>query len=332
MSIDPTRTSLSTPADSEPPRKMASKSPGGVVEGGAEAVVVGGGDREKVRAQALKVFAKAMVFWAPEGKKALAACLGINPTREQQPTPETLKVHIEAIGSGVVLLPYFEIKLDDERTMYEIIRQALIKNGQLGPPHHCYFLQNGQKCNLDVKPADYHSEGEIKLHMLAMVDLPGKEEALAAVSQNGSALSKVGAELRVDRDVVLAAVRKDGGALQYATEELQEDREVVLAAVSNYGRALEFAAKVLRGDREVVLAAVSNCGNALKDATEGLQADKHVVLAAVNQDGWALLWAVDELRADRDVVLAAVRNYGIARAFVAEELQEDPQVIAAAGL
>ncbi len=321
MSIDPTRTGLSTHAGLAPA--------GGVVEGCAEAVVVGGGDREKVRAQALRVLAKAMDFWAPEGKRALAACLGLNPTREKQPTPETLKGDVEAIGSGVVLLPYFEIKLDDERTIYDIIRQALIKNGRLGPPHHCYFLQNGQKCNLDVKPADYHSEGEIKLHMLAMVDLPGKEEALAEVSQRGHALEFVRRELREDRDVVLAAVSQNRKAFQYAGWELRADRELVLAVVSQNGWALQDARWELRLDKEVVLAAVSQDGGALQYAGWELRADKDVVLAAVRQDGRALEYAAKGLREDKDVVLAAVSQNGSALKFAAEKLQNDPQVLAA---
>ena len=323
MSIDPTRTGLSTPAGLVPA--------GGLVEGGAEAVVESGGDREKVTAQALRVLGKGMTIWAPTAKRLLAACLGINPTREQQPTPETLKVHVEALGSRVVLMPCLDIELDAEETMYEIIRQALIKNGRLGPPHHCYFYQNEQKCNLDVKPADYHSEGEIKLLMLGMNDLPGKKEALDKVSKAGWVLRFEAEDLRADKDVVLAAVSQNGLTLGYAAKELRADKEVVLAAVSQDGRALEYAASALRGDRDVVLAAISKDGwAALKYAAKDLRADKEVVLAAVSQNGLALMYAAEDLKEDREVVFAAVRQDGLALCFASAALKADREVVLAA--
>ena len=303
--------------------------PAGLVPAGG--VVEGGGDREKVTAQALRVLGKGMTIWAPTAKRLLAACLGINPTRQQQPTPETLKVHVEAIGSGFVLIPCLDIELDAEQTMYEIIRQALIKNGRLGPPHHCYFLQNGQKCNLDVKPVDYHFDGKIILQMSTMNDLPGKEEALAKIRKDGWALKYAAEELKADRDVVLAAVRKDGRALEYAAEELRADRDVVLAAVRNSGWTLQYAAPELRGDREVVLAAVSQSRWALRFAAPELRADREVVLAAVSQCGWALEFAADALKANKEVVLAAVSLSGRALQFADPVLQEDLEVRAAAG-
>ncbi len=330
--IDPTRTSLSTPADSEPPRKMARKSPGGVVEGGAEAVVVGGGDREKVRAQALKVIAKAMVFWAPEGKRALAACLGINPTREQQPTPETLKVHIEAIGSGKVLIERLDIRLDDSRSMYKIIRQALIDKNLLDSKGHCYFCKGGtggEKCKLDVKPARFQAEGPINLEMLSLQDSPDKKATLAAVKENAWVLEYAD-ELKEDKDVVYAEIRRDGKALQYAADELKADRDVVLTAIREDGEALEFAAPELKADKDFILDVVSQNGLDLEFAAPELKADKDVVLAAVSNYGRALEYAAEELKADKDVVLAAVSNYGRALEFAAPELKADREVVLAA--
>ena len=44
-----------------------------------------------------------------------------------------------------------------------------------------------------------------------------------------------------DRDEVLAAVKQDGSALEDADESLKKDKEIVLAAVKQPGYALQFA-------------------------------------------------------------------------------------------
>ena len=63
---------------------------------------------------------------------------------------------------------------------------------------------------------------------------------------------------------MLAAVANQGSALSHAAEELKADKEVVLAAANQSFEALEFASEVLKGDQEVVQAAVkSNFGDAM---------------------------------------------------------------------
>ena len=57
---------------------------------------------------------------------------------------------------------------------------------------------------------------------------------------------------KAERDNVLAAVQEDGTALYYATEELRNDREIVCAAVRECGWAIEFASLELQKDAEVV--------------------------------------------------------------------------------
>jgi len=78
---------------------------------------------------------------------------------------------------------------------------------------------------------------------------------LAAVTQDGCALSYASKELRADREVVLAAVTQDGCALSYASKELRADREVVLAAVKDFGCVLKYASRKLRKDVLVRFAA-----------------------------------------------------------------------------
>jgi hypothetical protein len=52
-----------------------------------------------------------------------------------------------------------------------------------------------------------------------------KEALLAAVAQNGIALTYASAELKNDKEVVLAAVAQNGRALRYASAELKNDKD-----------------------------------------------------------------------------------------------------------
>ena len=52
---------------------------------------------------------------------------------------------------------------------------------------------------------------------------------MAAVKQDGRALSYASAALKNDKEVVLTAVNQDRNALRYASDALQNDKEVVLA-------------------------------------------------------------------------------------------------------
>ena len=135
-----------------------------------------------------------------------------------------------------------------------------------------------------------------------------RDEVLAAVSNDGSALDYADDVLKADREIVLAAVSNYGGALRYADAALKADRDVVLAAVSQNGNTLEYANKALKADREVVLAAVSNNGKALKYANTDLKADRNVVLAAVSDYGSALEFAGNTLKSDREIIIAAIKN------------------------
>ena len=62
-----------------------------------------------------------------------------------------------------------------------------------------------------------------------------REEALAAVTQDGMALKHFSHAFRSDKEVVLAAVTQNSDALEFATAELRNDKEVVLKAVARHG-------------------------------------------------------------------------------------------------
>jgi hypothetical protein len=189
-------------------------------------------------------------------------------------------VHVEAIGSGVVLIPRLDIELDAEGTIYDFITNALIKNGLLDPQKIlCEFYLDGKLIDLDINPERFVLRGDVNLTMRTMNNLPGKREALHRVRQDGMYLSYEAIGLRADKDVVLAAVSENGKALKFAAEELRADKEVVLAALSKDRGALGSAAEGLRADRDVVLAAVKQNGEALEYAAEGLKNDPEVLAA-----------------------------------------------------
>jgi hypothetical protein len=156
-----------------------------------------------------------------------------------------------------------------------------------------------------------------------MQDQNERDEVLAAVKQDGSALKHASKALKSNREVVLAAVKQRGYALKYAPDALKSDREVVLAAVEKYGDALKYASDALRDNKEVVLAAVKQFGDALYNASDALKSDREVVLAAVKSAGDALKYAPEELKSDREFVLAAVKEDGYALYYASADIQED---------
>ena len=290
----------------------------------------GGNQTGRVKDAMAKVFARSLNHFAPNAKSLLGRCLLGNIDRpEPAPAHETLQVHIEAIGSGVVLIPRLDIRLDDERSMYDVITQDPTVKKRLDIPNYLYvFLNNGELSDLDMKPRDFLFNGEIRLSVVRMENLPGKREALQSVRKNGMKLANQAPPLKADKDVVFAAVRSDGRALKYAAAALQADKEVVLAAVSNNADALEYAPRVFRRDKEIILAATrTNEGEGFKYANPVLEADKDLVLSAVRIGGGALRYAAAELKADKEVVLAAVSKNGWALKDAAAELQRDREVV-----
>jgi len=115
--------------------------------------------------------------------------------------------------------------------------------------------------------------------------------------------------LRADREIVLAAVRQNGYALTYATEALKGDREIVLTAVQKDGVALKYATEALKSDRDVVLTAVQQDGDALEHATEALRADPEVVEAAMQKSEGPLRFAADCLLEDANFAIAAAKRH-----------------------
>ena len=97
--------------------------------------------------------------------------------------------------------------------------------------------------------------------------------AKAAVSNDGDSLIYL-KNLNHDPSTVLAAVTQNGRALTHAHRALQNDKEIVLAAVAQNGQALEFASRRLRNDPSVVKVACLQNPDSIRHASTRLQQDQ----------------------------------------------------------
>jgi hypothetical protein len=167
----------------------------------------------------------------------------------------------------------------------------------------------------------------MKFKKLLNINLLTKQEQLDLLKDDGILLSKLGAELKSDPEIVLAAVHQNGFALQFASQELQNNFSIVFAAVQQDSDALEFASKNLQNDSEIVLAAVSQNGKSLQYASTELRNDREIVLSAVQQYGNALKFASEEMKDDREIVLSAVRQDGYALQFAGESCRNDYEIL-----
>jgi hypothetical protein len=84
-----------------------------------------------------------------------------------------------------------------------------------------------------------------------------KEVAIAAVSQNGEAISSVSRDLKDDEDVVLASIANNPIAIMYSPR-LKHDRKFVMEQVEQDGNAIQYASLELRNDPELLWIAKQN--------------------------------------------------------------------------
>jgi hypothetical protein len=133
-----------------------------------------------------------------------------------------------------------------------------------------------------------------------------KQQALAAVRDDGLRLEGLDDNLKNDKDVVLAAVFQSPPALQFASEALRNDAEIARTAVELDALTLQFAGEHLRAGAQYSPASFG-APSAAADA---------VCLLAVLQDGNALEFVDWEPQRDQDLY------YRIAKAAV----QQNPLV------
>jgi hypothetical protein len=79
-----------------------------------------------------------------------------------------------------------------------------------------------------------------------------KDEAMALVKEDGSALEYVGNKFQNDYDVVLEAVKKFEWALCYASSELQDDYEIVYQALKVNPNQIEYASDTLKAHDDFI--------------------------------------------------------------------------------
>ena len=120
-----------------------------------------------------------------------------------------------------------------------------------------------------------------------------KKNALREVEENGLALRDMN-DLNNDKEIVLAAVNQDGYALTFASDHLKNDKEVVLTAVQKDGTALSFASDHLKNDKEVVLEAVQQQGSAINYASDDLKEDKSFLKKCLLLNGDCLDYLVNK--------------------------------------
>lgn len=135
----------------------------------------------------------------------------------------------------------------------------------------------------------------------------GKRLALESVNMNGTNLY-FHDRYADDYDVVMAAVINNGMALTYASERLKQNKEVVLAAVKNTSTALTFVSKQLLHDDEFMKLLIDITTEAYGYASYAIKNNKEITLGVVQKNGIMLFQASFEMRKDQEVVEAAVQN------------------------
>jgi len=217
---------------------------------------------------------------------------------------------------------------------------------QLMSPDRCTATAESTKSvNSDLLAAEAVGDGDIAERL----ETSTREAILKTVSGDGLALEHVPEIFRSDHDIVLAAVKQNGDALTFAAPAVAQDMEVVCAAVTSKWtngqadryrevvwktvaaseHALGRASKHMREDRQVVMRAVSAHGESLQYASDDLKADREVVLAAIRQNTEALRH-VPAFRTDKEIALEAVRTKGSCLKRFAECVRDDRQIVLAA--
>jgi len=145
-----------------------------------------------------------------------------------------------------------------------------------------------------------------------------KEEAIAAVQKDGSALQRVSRDLPGYQEVVMAAVQQNLADLsysstQYVAQDLPDWLKIVIdGAQKNIepleSGALRYVPQDLPYYKEVVMAAVQQNGLALRCVPQDLPYYKEVAMAAVRQNGLALRHVSKDFPYYKEVALAAVQN------------------------
>ena len=182
--------------------------------------------------------------------------------------------------------------------------------------------------NRNIEDESYYEGGVLVTSEDKSLD---RDQALAAVSNDGFALEGLDEAFKKDKEIVLAAINEYGGAFEYAHETLKKDKEILLASLAEHVFAMEDTDDSFKKDREFVMEALNINGNALEFIDESFKKDKEIVKQALRQNGEAFEYADASLKNDKDFVMEAVCIDGNAVLYCASEsLQDDKEVVLAA--
>ena len=304
---------------------------------------VGEEEAQKTLKNATKVLARPMNFFGPMAKDKLRMMLGKSSPQEN---PHTKTVQVEAIGSGVVIIP--ALILIPRTTLNDIKKEIFehhtseIKNFQA---YRLFLGHGGEELTDNRQIRDIYDGASIVIFGDKIKDdaiirvtrvanylrtmsttLKNDKDIVIAALKRGFKLQEVSEELRNDKDIVMAAVSYTSLELQHVSAELRNDKDIIMATVLRDGFGLKYASEELRNNKAIVMIAVRQYGYALQYASTSLKDDEEIVSIAVAQNGYALQYASVRLRDDRDIVMTAVRRTGDALKFASVRLQDDKQI------
>ena len=98
-----------------------------------------------------------------------------------------------------------------------------------------------------------------------------RAEVLAAVREDGYALSKANTKFRDDHEIVLASVSWNSESIKYASDRLKNNRKIVLKAIQDDSRNFKYASEKIRMNDKIAMSAIGSHGINLKYASKKLQ-------------------------------------------------------------
>lgn len=216
-----------------------------------------------------------------------------------------------------------------------INNQSKTKRGQLGNDSPLQYASESLRDDMDVVLAAIQNDGKAISHVSDK--LKNNVDLVFESLKNGAGLSYfkyLPLELQ-NRKNLLLALKNGGGLIGDIPINLRSDKEIVMFAVKDYGKNLCQASTELKNDKEIVLSAVKSSGEVLENASDELRNDPEIVLAAVSQNGAALKFASEGLKNNVEITKIAVSNkhcslsnsYLPSLAYVGNILKNDKEII-----
>ena len=116
-----------------------------------------------------------------------------------------------------------------------------------------------------------------------------RAEVLAAVREDGYALSKANTKFRDDHEIVLASVSWNSESIKYASDRLKNNRKIVLTAIQDDSRNFKYASEKIRMNDKISISAIGSHGINLKYASKKLQKHFNTVKYAYKNGGEEVL-------------------------------------------